>query len=81
MRKLLQYAEANATGQLIDAPEFERYSEEEVHYHLGLCRQAGYMEVSSSTYAGMPTPRYMIINLTWAGHGELERLNQEACLP
>ena len=81
IRKLLQYAEANATGLPIDAPEYQKYSEEEVHYHLGLCSEAGYMRVSNSTYAGMPTPRYMIINLTWQGHEELERLNRDACLP
>ena len=80
IRKLLRYAEERAEGFPLEAPEYRSYSAAEVHYHLGLCRQAGYLEASESTYAGHSFPRYLIVNLTWRGHEELERLNDEACV-
>ena len=79
IRKLLQYAENNATGILIEAPEYRDYSDEEVHYHIGLCIEAGYLHANQKV-ASDPA-RYLIRNLTWRGHEELERLNQEVCQP
>ena len=81
IREMLQYTESNAAGLPICAPELEGYSVEEIHYHIGLCGQAGYIETSNNTFAGMPTPRYKLINLTWKGHEELERLRRDGCVP
>ena len=44
IKELLTYAEANATGVRLPAPTIRGFSETEVHYHLGLCDQAGYLK-------------------------------------
>ena len=79
IRKLLQYAEEKATGILIEAPEYRDYSDKEVHYHIGLCMEAGYLHANCKV--AYDPPRYLIRSLTWMGHEKLEQLNQEACIP
>ena len=43
IRKLLEYAEISNTEERLPVPEFADYREAEVHYHLGLCEEAGYL--------------------------------------
>ena len=41
IRKILEYVEAQTDGRYHDAPRCSDFSQESVHYHIGLCGQAG----------------------------------------
>ena len=73
--KLLRFIRCNATGERknpIDAPDFEpKYTAAEVNYHLGLCAQAGFVELAELVTEGAP---YQIVGLTWAGHNKIEEM-------
>ena len=72
--KLLEWSECHADGELTPPPpEISGYSEKEVHYHIGLCDEAGLLYVQKRTMAGQEGERYQILNLTWSGHNELDR--------
>ena len=49
-------------------PPFGKYTEEQVHCHIGLCYERGYVEIEplSRTHE-QPYPRYFIRCLTIAG--------------
>ena len=68
IRKLLEYAEAEATGLLvgIPAPKIDDHTDAEVHYHIGLCGEAGLLHVVEMNGDGHR--RYRIESLTWQGH-------------
>ena len=74
IHKLLRYAEEKADGIKLAAPEFEDYSETQVHYHIGLCEEAGFLHVLPipSGRPGSSPRKFHILNLTWKGHLELE---------
>ena len=79
IRHILKYAEEHAEGRLIEPFECSTYSEAEVHYHVGLCVEAGFLTASKST-AGDGFQRWHIVALTWTGHEKLDQLNSEAQL-
>ena len=66
--KILRYAEERANGRRLDAPSCTDYSPEQVHYHIGLCEQAGYLEVALAGANPGGPPYYVIVALTWSGH-------------
>ena len=72
IRKILQAVES--ADDEIPVPEFVCYTESQVHYHVGLCQEAGYIVVGKpSTYeVGRRFPS--IERLTWAGHEALDSL-------
>lgn len=74
LHKILRYAEEHAHGQNLAAPEFEQYSRQEVNYHIGLCAEAKFLHTSPSRAepGSEDIPTYMIRNLTWEGHLELD---------
>ncbi len=74
IRCILEYAESNATGVRIPAPDIRGFTEAEVHYHMGLCDQAGYLNVESAGANPGGPAYYVILNLTWSGHEVLEKL-------
>ena len=43
----------------------------DIHYHVGLCGQAGYVAVLTISGSGEEHPRYKVGNLTWEGHEAL----------
>ena len=74
IRKLLKRAEMSQSEDAIPIPEFDDYSEAEVHYHVGLCHEAEYMVVYLPR-AEEPGRRFQgIIRLTWAGHETLDSM-------
>ena len=75
IRALLEYTESAATGLgSVPAPELDNYSAVQVHYHVGLCHEAGYVCVEDATNEGDDYQRFRISNLTWKGHEALSRL-------
>ena len=77
MRKILQYAERYATGaDPLPAPEFSSYNPVQTHYHIGLCEQAGYLEVENATGKEDEFQKFDIMNLTWKGHESLQKLKK-----
>ena len=74
IRKLLEYREMSVTEGALPAPEFPDYSEAEVHYHLGLCEEAGYLVLYQPAWEG-PGRRFEgIVRLTWVGHEALDAM-------
>ena len=53
-------------------PEIEGYSEGQVHYHVGLCQEAGYMVVRHPTAEGPRRRSRGIERLRWKGHEALD---------
>ena len=71
--KLLEYVECHGTVDGLLPPEVSGYTDAEVHYHVGLCQQAGYMEVAGVSGKEEPFKRYAMYNLTWPGHEALDQ--------
>ena len=76
IRKLLEYAERQTSGGFYEAPECSEYAWEVVHYHIGLCGQAGYFAVQQISGAEEPHVRYALGSLTWLGHEALDKLRE-----
>ena len=74
IRKILEWVEGQTSLGPFPAPECPAYSWEAVHYHIGLCAQAGYLEATPISGAEEPHTRYELGTLTWAGHEALEEL-------
>ena len=76
IRKILEYVERAQTEESLPAPEFEDYTEAQVHYHLGLCEEAGYLALHqprSTEQRRFPG----ILRMTWAGHEALDSMRGE----
>lgn len=82
---ILKFAEERADGcGCAPLPEFFQeahgmgVSESELHYHIGLCQKAGYIEARKDPVQmrieGTCIPRLEILNLTWEGHEMLESM-------
>ena len=65
---ILRYAKKEADGSPLRAPSFEEFSEVQIHYHIGLCSEAGFLHVNRSSMGLDQAPAYTIVNLTWGGH-------------
>ena len=77
IRKLHDWAEMSTMEERLPVPDFNDYSEAEVHCHLGLCEEAGYL-VLYQPEANDPTRRFgRISRLTWAGHEDLRAIRAE----
>lgn len=76
IRKLLTHVECYAPegGDVIPVPEIDGYTDVEVQYHVGLCKEAGYLRVAAQVAGGQHSG---IFGLTWAGHDALDRLRTE----
>jgi len=80
IHKILEYVETEQQGNYsVLPPEFDDYSPVTVHYHIGLCNEAGFIVVDRpGLYDGMRLfPG--IQRMTWRGHEELDRLRKEGC--
>ena len=73
--KILQWTKCKE-NQMPQVPSFCGHSEEQVHYHIGLCRQAGSIETTEPMKPTSTTQftTYGIRSLTWAGHEMLKEL-------
>lgn len=74
IRYILEYAEGKESGAFSHAPECSKHSWEELHYHIGLCGEAGFLRVKKVSAADEAHPRYEVGSLTWEGHEALDRL-------
>ena len=85
LRMLLEYSEEHAKGRLLEAPELVGYSPIEVHYHLALLDEAGWLETKAAGMIeeaeGCIVAEHTVKRLTWAGHEALDRLRTKNCLP
>ena len=74
---LLEYVSARHRGEAIwvpDVPESANYTDAQVHYHVGLCVDAGYL-VADEPKDFKGKRRYSHIHgLTWSGHDKLEEI-------
>ena len=76
IRKLLGYAESRVKGDPILPPAFDGYGPEQIHYHVGLCKEAGYLHAQKTSCAGESYDLYEMRHLTWEGHEALDRLRK-----
>ena len=74
IRKLLEYVEMSATEERLPIPEFQDYSEAEVHYHLTLCEEADYLIPHPPQMSDSVRRPVGISRLTWAGHQALDAM-------
>ena len=74
IQAILTHTENICYGNWCEPPTFPNYSDRQVHYHVSLCQQAGYLEAQKTTGADAPYHRFVLRNLTWSGHEALERL-------
>ena len=71
--RILEYTEMNkANGNKLPLPEFEDYENSTVEYHVRLCAEAGYINIDRKG-----TMAISIVELTWAGHNEIDRMRKE----
>ncbi len=61
--RILRHAEQEGKGKPLPNPDFQEYPEEEIEYHIQLCKEAGYLHTS----------HHKILNLTWNGHEFLDQ--------
>lgn len=72
---LLRFAEQKADQSLELPPEIKGWTPEQVHYHVGLCREAGFLTASEESAAAPSSyRRHFISCLTWKGHEKLDEL-------
>ena len=77
IRKILQHAERKATvADPIPAPDIYGYTDVQVHEHIALCEEAGYLQVSNVTSEASGFPTYEIVRLTWKGHQALQKFRK-----
>lgn len=68
--EILRFTERQCGDEkTIVPPEIEGYTPRQVHYHVGLCQEAGYLHAVASSKRG----EFFICNLTWQGHEVLDR--------
>lgn len=75
--KILECVASRETEGPVAPPRINGYSDAQVHYHIGLCREAGYVDVDTtkaSIEPGVGRRFYSIGLLTWHGHEALDRL-------
>ena len=68
---ILQSVEGKENCRPMPAPNVEGYTMEQVHYHVRLCEQAGYVVMEHEVSIGRKPG---IIELTWDGHEVLKQM-------
>ena len=71
IKKILVYMEGCKGNPPFEAPRIEKYTMEQVHYHIGLCNEAEYLHVIEHS-ARNTLSQYEIKALTWKGHEVLD---------
>ena len=69
IRKILEWSEANATGEPTPIGEIEGYTDKQIQYHIQLCSEAGYLLVQDML--SLQSTEFYITQLTWRGHETL----------
>ena len=75
IREILKYVEGHEGSHMLAAPKLDGYSDEQIHYHIGLCVEAGYLEAQPLNTLGASYTMYPRINhMTWHGHEALDSM-------
>ncbi len=72
--QLLAYVECNETEGPMDIPTVPGYSDGQIHYHVGLCVEAGYIDAAKPGIYSVGRRFPSINRLTWQGHNALDEL-------
>ena len=70
IKQILKYVERYGPGAKgwLEDPEIPGYTDDQIEYHIGLCKQAGYLAMHKVG---------RLKGLTWEGHNALDRLRAE----
>ena len=49
IRTLLEHVENLCGGEWLDAPTLPHRTDQQIHYHIDLCQQAGFLETTKTT--------------------------------
>ena len=71
IRMILEYVEREGNCRPLALPDFEDFTRVDVHYHVGLCFQAGFLKGREQRAIG-EKEHYVILGLTWEGHEFLD---------
>ena len=71
--QLLEFVEQEHNNGPVMVPAVEAYSDVVVHYHVGLCVEAGYLVAAEPRESNGCRTFDRIHRLTWNGHEEIER--------
>lgn len=74
--KILEYVEREQINGPVAAPSFEGYTPTQVHNHIKLCVEAGYIEAPGAGIYDGGIRYNQIDRLTWLGHEALDDLRQ-----
>ena len=75
IREILEYVEGHESSHMLVAPKLDGYSDEQIHYHIGLCVKAGYLEAQPLNTLGSKYTFYpRISHMTWYGHEALTQM-------
>ena len=74
IRKILEYVESSQEEETLPVPGFDDFSEAEIHYHVGLCEEAGYLTAIQPRPVNNPHRFGGIVQLNWEGHEALDRM-------
>ena len=73
VQTILEWVEEHGNGDPLDPPRLCQYEPKVVHFHVGLCEEAGYLRAEKISGAEESYPRYAIGSLTWTGYEVLDR--------
>ncbi len=79
--QLLEYVEREHNNGPVMVPDVEAYSDVVVHYHVGLCVEAGYLAAAEPRELNGCRTFDRIHRLTWNGHEEIERVRNSYASP
>ena len=68
--ELLRFAESKENLRPAPPPEMEGCTPEQVHHHVSLCEQAGYLVVERTQRR--TCRRFAIVGLAWNGHEKID---------
>ena len=74
---LLEFAEQQEGEGFVPPPECREFTCQQVHYHVGLCGEAGYLQVLNVTPLSAAYTQYRIGRLTWQGQETLASMRGE----
>ena len=73
IRRILELSEDQTSRGFIPC-NVDGFTSHQLHYHIGLCSEAGYLHVLKTSGPGVPFTTYSIDGLTWLGHETLEAM-------
>ncbi len=78
IRAILLWAIDQPHGAVTGNPVIDGHSEEEIGYHVHLMQQAGLVNAAGCQMIGDPSPRALLLDVTWDGHEFAEAARDES---